>query len=251
MADKKEYVPSQKVKEAEAAVEAQKNNRPEAYRSGWDAQMKEAMDRILNREDFHYNLDGDALYRQYRDHAMTDGRRAMQDTMGQAAAMTGGYGNSYAENAGQQAYWRQMEGLADRIPELYALAMDQYRQQTDNLRQKYDLLAGAEGMDYARYQDALSAWQKEAEQLRRDYADARDYDYRTHRDDVSDWQWQQSYDESKRRYDQEWEAAHPQTPQVVYYSGSPKKKPEKQEEPPKLPLGLAVGALSGIKKLGV
>ena len=89
MAQKKEYAASQKVLEAEAAVQEQKNKKPEQYQSAYEAQLKQVMDRILNREDFRYNLDGDALYRQYRNQAVQNGRLAMADTMGKAAALTG------------------------------------------------------------------------------------------------------------------------------------------------------------------
>ena len=90
MAQKKEYTASQKVLEAEAAVERQKAKKPEGYQSAYDDALKQVMDRVLNREDFHYNLAGDALYRQYRNQAERSGRLAMEDTMGMAAALTGG-----------------------------------------------------------------------------------------------------------------------------------------------------------------
>ena len=133
MAEKKEYTASQKVLDAEAALQQQKAAKPGEYVSAYEAPLQQAMDRILNREDFHYNLDGDALYRRYRNQAIRNGRLAMADAAGQAAALTGGYGNSYAQSVGQQAYNRQLDSLADRIPELYNLAMSQYQLQTQNL----------------------------------------------------------------------------------------------------------------------
>lgn len=215
--------------QAREAAEAQRENRPE-YRSGREAQMAALMDRILNREDFRYDLNGDALFRQYRDRAVRDGQRAMQDTMGQAAALTGGYGNSYAQSAGQQAYSRQLEGLGDRIPELYALALDQYRQQTQGLQQRYELLAGAERQDYDRYLDALSAWQREADSLWDIYRDSRDFDYDRYRDSIGDRQWLADYEESRRRYDQEWERKNPMSHWEYLYTGAAQ-RPEPDRKP--------------------
>ena len=220
MAEKKEYTASQKVLDAQAAVQAQKSTKPGAYVSSYETALQQAMDRILNREDFRYNLDGDALYRRYRNQAIQNGRLAMADAAGQAAALTGGYGNSYAQAVGQQAYNRQLDSLADRIPELYNLAMNQYQLQTQNLQRKYDLLSGAQQQEYSRYQDALAAWQKEAEQLWKEYTDIRDSDYNTYRDEIADWQWQQEFDEDKRRYDQQWAADHPVITPVTVVSGS-------------------------------
>ena len=241
MAQKKEYTASQKVLDAQAAVQEQKNRKPGEYVSSYEAPLKELMDRILNREDFHYSLDGDALYRRYRNQAVQNGRLAMADAAGQAAALTGGYGNSYAQTVGQQAYNRQLESLNDRIPELYNLAMNQYRLKTQGLQQKYDLLSGAQQQEYGRYQDALAAWQKEADQLWNIYTDARDTDYNAYRDEIADWQWQQEFDENQRRYDQQWAASQPVTTdtKTVYVTAKKKKEEETKKS------GSFLGALAG------
>ena len=42
----------------------------------------------------------------------------MKDTMGQAAALTGGYGSSYAESSAQQQYDAYLQQLGDIVPEL-------------------------------------------------------------------------------------------------------------------------------------
>lgn len=254
MAQKKEYTASEKVQQAQAAVEAHENTKPETFSSAYDGALRQVMDRILNREDFRYNLAGDALYRQYRNQAVQNGRLAMEDTLGRAATLTGGYGNSYAQSVGQQAYHRELDALADRIPELYNLAMGQYQLQSQSLRQKYDLLSGAKQQEYRQYQDGLSAWQKEAEQLWQHYTDARDTDYDVYRDEVADWKWQQEYDEDRRRYDQAWEAEHPQVAAGAgSYSGSSKKKSTKKKEEKKgtswKPLGALVSGLLMGKRL--
>ena len=46
--------------------------------------------------------------------------------MGKAAALTGGYGNTYAQTAGQQSYEAYMQQLGSVIPELYDRAYDRY-----------------------------------------------------------------------------------------------------------------------------
>ena len=50
MAQKKEYTASQKVLDAEAAMQEQKKTKPGEYTSAYEASLKQAMDRILNRE---------------------------------------------------------------------------------------------------------------------------------------------------------------------------------------------------------
>ena len=97
----------------------------------------EALQSYLNRPDFQYDANGDALYRHYKDRYTQLGKRAMQDTMGQASALTGGYGSSYAQNVGQQAYQSYLSKADDVIPELYQLAYDRYRDKGDRLYKTY------------------------------------------------------------------------------------------------------------------
>lgn len=202
----KEYTPSQAVILAKEELEKQKKKKPGEYVSQWQAQLDAALEGLLNREPFRYDLSGDALYRQYREAALRDGKLAMLDTQGQAAALTGGYGNSYAQTVGQQAYTRQMQTLNDRIPELYALALERYDREGKAMEGRYQLLAGQERQDYDRYRDALGTWQTEADRLQNAYNGERDFDYGAYRDSVGDEQWQAEFDEAKRRYDLEWAA---------------------------------------------
>ena len=62
----------------------------------WSQSAEDAADKYLNREKFQYDVNEDALYHQYKDLYTMQGQQAMVDTMGQAATLTGGYGNSYA-----------------------------------------------------------------------------------------------------------------------------------------------------------
>lgn len=229
---KKEYEISAAVKDAQAAVQEHEQKKPGAYQSEYDGALRETMNALLGQQPFAFRLNGDALYRQYRNQAVRNGRLAMEDTAGQAAALTGGYGNSYAQGAAQQAYARQLDSLSERIPELYTLAMEQYKLRTQGLQEKYQLLSGAEGQAYSRYTDSLKAWQTEADRLMQQYGDLQDRDYDAWRDSVADWKWQEEYDEKKRRYDQEWAAAHPTVSAAPAFSGtgSTQKKQNTQKD---------------------
>ncbi len=104
---------------------------------------QEALDAYLNREEFRYDGSTDAFYRHYRDQYQDLGKTAMMDTMGQAAALTGGYGSSYGQNVGQQAYQSYLKELNDVVPELYQLAYDRYQDRGDRLYQTYETYAKA------------------------------------------------------------------------------------------------------------
>jgi hypothetical protein len=75
----------------------------------------------------------------------------MEDAIGQASAMTGGYGNSYAQSVGQQMYQKEMQGLNDIIPDLYQLALDKYNAEGQELLNKYNLLSDDYNRQFTNY----------------------------------------------------------------------------------------------------
>ena len=75
-----------------------------SFSSDYDQTISELYDKITTREPFRYDYSNDPLYGQYKEAYTTQGRQAMRDTVGQAASLTGGYGNSYGQAVGQQQY---------------------------------------------------------------------------------------------------------------------------------------------------
>ena len=204
----------------------------------WTGAYTNAIDNILadigNRGKFSYDVNGDALYQQYKDKYIQQGKLAMQDTMGQAAAMTGGYGNSYAAAVGNQAYQSHLNNLNDIVPELYQMAYDRYNQETQDLYNRYSLLSDRENTLYGRHRDTVSDWQADRNYYADRYNSERAFDYgvysdtetanqtqfnadRTlaysqyiddynkayneHRDSVADDQWQATYDAAHAELD--------------------------------------------------
>ena len=134
-------------------------NKP-TYAATYDRQIEELYNQIVNRDKFTYDVNGDALYQQYAQQYAQGGKLAMQDTMGQAAAMTGGYGNSYAQTVGQQTYQGYMQQLNDKVPELYDRALAQYNQEGQDMLNQYSMLGDMRDTEYGRYMDALNNyWQ--------------------------------------------------------------------------------------------
>lgn len=122
--------------------------------SPYIAQLNSLYDQIVNRKPFQYDLNGDLLYKQMADQYTQLGQQAMRDTMGQAAALTGGYGNSYANQVGNQAYQQYLTALNQQIPDLYDRAYNAYQDDTDWLLQQYQMAAAHPG-----YLEALTPTQ--------------------------------------------------------------------------------------------
>lgn len=123
---------------------------------GRQDQLDAIMDSILDRKPFSYNFNEDALYHQYKDKYIKQGKMASADVMGQAAAMTGGYGNSYAATAGNQAYLAHLENLNNIIPELYQMAYDRYKGEGEELVNKYGVLSDDYDRKYGEHMDGYS-----------------------------------------------------------------------------------------------
>jgi peptidoglycan hydrolase-like protein with peptidoglycan-binding domain len=172
-----DYAESDIVKQANALLQQQNAAKPGAYQSMWQNQINDYMGRIENREAFSYDPNSDALYNMYKDMYVQQGQMAMMDTMGQAAAMTGGYGNSYAQTVGQQAYNQQLSQLNAVLPELYQQSYNRYADEGQRLQDMYNMYLGREEQDYGRYMDSYNQWQAERDYLANRYDFERDYDY--------------------------------------------------------------------------
>lgn len=126
------------------------------YQSTWQDQLRETANKIINREKFSYDINGDALAQQYKNQYAQQGKQAMMDTMGQAQAMTGGYGNSYAQSVGQQTYQGYMQQMNDKIPTLYQLALDRYNAEGNRMLNNMSMMMQQDEMEYGRYRDQMA-----------------------------------------------------------------------------------------------
>lgn len=125
--------------------------------------LKSYISEYESRPKFNYDINADALYQQYKDSYIQQGKMAMQDAIGQASAMTGGYGNSYAQSVGQQAYNQHLNQLNNIIPDLYQLAYDQYNQEGQNILNKASLMSDMIAQEYSRERAKVAdeQWAKE------------------------------------------------------------------------------------------
>lgn len=201
----------------------------------WSQQLEDAYNNIANREKFSYDMNNDAFYNQYAQRYQQNAKLAMENTVAQTSALTGGYANSYAATAGQAMYNQQMEGLNDKATELYQLALQQYNAEGDRLNNIYSMTANAYGMEQDRInaEVAEAQWNAQFDEQQRQYnlnmiynasravagdaqwaagyafdasraavSDAqweKSFQYNADRDKVADSQWQQSFDYQKSR----------------------------------------------------
>lgn len=134
-------------------------NKPSSFNSQYLPQLETLYDKVMNRDKFSYDVASDPLYQQYKNQYAQMGQLAMQDAVGNAAALTGGYGNSWATTAGNQAYQGYLQQLNDKVPELYQTAYAQYAQEGEDLQNQLALTADLYNNEYSKYMDDLNYMQ--------------------------------------------------------------------------------------------
>lgn len=164
-------------------------NKYQAYQQAVDSRQQLGQ-QLDGRQAFSYNAEDDPLFRQYREMYLSQGSKAMQDTMGMASSMTGGYGNSYAQTAGQSVYNEYAGKVNDKIPELYQLAYAQYQDEGDRLQSAYDRANAQEQLEYNR----LYAERDRNDQMA---IDDRNWNYQTAVDDRN-WNYQLQKDQQEK-----------------------------------------------------
>lgn len=139
MAKKKKYKPMSYAKIA----------KPGEYKSAYGNQIAASRNQLMN---WKYDPMKDANYQALAAVYGARGNQAAQDTLGDAAALNGGYGTSYAVSAAQQARNQYNQELAALIPDLEANA---YARAQGN----YQMLMDADNEAYGRYRDLMADYQ--------------------------------------------------------------------------------------------
>lgn len=136
-----------------------------------DAELERLYAAITGRPAFSYDPASDPVYNSYAQSYQRRGRLAMRDTMGQAAALTGGYGSSYAQSVGQQQYDSYLQSLSEALPELYGMAWQRYNAEGDALKTAWELASERSEVRRESEREAAereAAAQKSAETARRE-----------------------------------------------------------------------------------
>ncbi len=159
---------------------AQQYKAPEMTQEGLLGAYNDYMGKYLNNK-FSYDFNTDPVYQQYRDEYMRQGQLSAKNVSAQAAALTGGYGNSYGTVAAQSVMNQSLAQLNDIVPGLqnaaysrwadeqnknltlanqyYNMAQDQYNKDLADaqLRAQYMDFSGlnAKGIDTSAYEEQM------------------------------------------------------------------------------------------------
>lgn len=114
---------------------------------GTTAKKSENLANQYGKNKFQYNPETDPNYQAYLKLAKENAGLAMQDTLAKASAMTGGYSNSNAQLAGQKVYNQHLSEAEGRVGDFYAMALDAFNAEQNNLLNQIELAWAAEDRD--------------------------------------------------------------------------------------------------------
>ena len=187
----KGYTPSRETQEARRSWEELAARQPGDYTSPYADRMEDLLRQMESREAFSYDPSRDEMFRRYARLYQRQGQTAMEDTLGQAAGLTGGYDSSYARQAGQQEYNRYMQQLIliqqrltlglIPVPGILLQLGHQRRQLLHIavilLLDQYKLLQGQDEDAYGQWRDRVEDWQDASRQARDRYESLEKQDY--------------------------------------------------------------------------
>ena len=197
-----QYNRSEALAQMEQTLAQKEQSRQEAYASPYQEQIEALLARALEREAFSYDPNADPLYRQYESAYRRGGRQAMEDTMANAAALTGGYGNSYASTAGNQAYQSYLAELNQILPVLYESAYSRYRDSYQDVLDQLGLLQELDAGEYEKYRDTVADYYADLNNYYRQYGDLSEREYQQYLTDLEQWAADRDYYYQKQQDEQ-------------------------------------------------
>lgn len=181
------YEQSDQVNQTYQRLQNALNNKPGDFTSKYQPTIDNLYNQLINRGKFSYDFNVDPMYRMYRDQYTTQGKQAMENAIGRASQMTGGYGNSYAQTAGQQIYQQYLQNLNDAIPTLRDQAYQEWKAEADDMKDRLNLANTMYQNEYGQYRDKLSDYRDERDYSTNLYNSERAFDYNRWNNDRNYW----------------------------------------------------------------
>ena len=151
-------------------------NRPQ-YKEKYNTEIDDLVNKILNKREFSYDLENDPNYQAYKEAAIREGRKAMQDVLAEQSMYAGG-NNSYAVSAASQAQNNYLSKLNDVVPTLYGDAYSRYLNEIASDKDALSILLSMQDNDYNKYLQEYNIWDNDRARADADYnryyAEARD-----------------------------------------------------------------------------
>jgi hypothetical protein len=168
----------------------EKNNKPGEYAGTWADVLNQKVTNYINQDPYSYKSQNDASYQAAKDQYTKTGQQAMKDTMAQASALTGGYGNTYSQSVGQQQYNAQMDNLSQKAIEYEQQAYNRYVGDREQQLNTINALQNLDNTEYSRNRDAINDYNTFLNYLQNKYTTLKSVDDDTFNREYNIWQQQ-------------------------------------------------------------
>ena len=199
--EKPVYTQSDEVAAAKAALGAAEGKTVSPYTSKYGKTISDIADRIVAGEKFSYDFNADPIYNVYREQAERDRRRAVSDAAASAAALTGGYANSYGATAAAEASAKTYDSLRALIPSLAEAAYKKWYNDKKLENETLSSIMALEDADYSRWRDEVKDYNDERAYLAGRYNDLYAADVANFKALLDGWYRDRDYDRSVYEYD--------------------------------------------------
>lgn len=203
------YSESDRLKGTRDELAEIEGKRPENYQSKYDDKISQLIDELGETKKFSYDVESDPLWHSIKNNYQRNAILGMQNAMGDAANHTGGYGNSNAVAAGQQAYQQSISEMTDIIPELHNTALNAWQANRGALTDNLYALMNADEADYNKWANEYNMWATDREYYAQKVANMSDEEFNHYLASLSSWESDRAYYAGQKQQavaNQQWEA---------------------------------------------
>ena len=133
---------------------------PAPYTSKYSNEKADILKKISDRGEYSYDSAKDSSFRQYKKDYSQAGKKAFEDSVAAANALSGGRKNSYAKKAGALGYGQYLKKADNALKDFEDVYYNRYASEEANDIKLADALSDAQKREYDRYNDEVKRYYK-------------------------------------------------------------------------------------------
>lgn len=215
------YQESQQLTDMRGQLSDIESQKPGKFNDEYKERIDEILDRMSNQKPFSYDYSTDPTWQTLSDQYKRNAILAMENAMGDASGLTGGYASSWSQAAGQQAYQQEISQMTDIIPELADNALGRWQANNQQLASNLAALQSQRSADLDKYYTDWQMWNTDRNYMYQKVKDMSDDEFNKYLYELNRWQtdrayyseqkqiaiqnqqWQQELNESRRQFNQQ------------------------------------------------
>lgn len=187
------YTESQGLTELRGQLTQVENQKPEEFDNKYQQQIDALLGKMTSQEPFSYDFSTDSNWLAAQEQAKRNALLAMENAMGEAAGLTGGYASSAAQMVGQQVYQQEISETTEMIPEFAQMALNKWQANNSQMASNLAALQSQQDSDYSRYYNDWQLWNQDRAYMYQKVQDMSDDEFNKYLTELQRWQVDRSY----------------------------------------------------------